>query len=289
MDATKTASVFTHSDLSLKDFLTSPRGTAVKGKVIPKILIPTTSGTGSEWSPVAVLYDENGMGLPGGMEQYGADRVIIDPEMTRNLPPKITASTGFDALTHAIEAFTCKNANFISDMLASSAIRLVGQNLFRAYAKGPEDMESRYYMSLAACIGMNASVTGGMGLCHIVSEYVQAKAHISHGASLAIMLPSVMKFNLASNPQKFANIAELLGENISNLSNEEAGAKSILAVKKLIDKVKLPKTMRDVGIKEDDIETMAKHCFETNHMVIKLWTIQSVSESDIRRIFHSSF
>jgi alcohol dehydrogenase class IV len=289
MDATKAASVFTHSDLSLKDFLKSPPGTAVKGKVIPKILIPTTSGTGSEWSQVAVLYDENRMGFPGGMEKYGADRVIIDPELTRNLPPKITADTGFDALTHAIEAFTCKNTNFISDMLASSAIRLVGQNLFRAYAKGSEDIESRYYMSLAACIGMNAAVTSGMGLCHIVGEYVQAKAHISHGASLAIMLPAVMEFNLPSNPQKFANIAELLGENISGFSNEEAGAKSILAVKKLIDKVKLPKTMRDVGIKEDDIETMAKHCFETNSMVIKLWTIQNVSESNISQIFHSSF
>ena len=98
-----------------------------------------------------------------------------------------------------------------------------------------------------------------------------------------------MNFNLASNPQKFANIAELLGENISGISNEEVGDKSILAVKKLIDKVKLPKTMREVGIKEDDLETMAKHCFETNNMVIKLWTIQNVSESNIRQIFHSSF
>jgi alcohol dehydrogenase len=289
MDATKAASVFTYSDLSLKDFLKSPRGSAVKGKVIPKILIPTTSGTGSEWSKVAVVYDENRMGLPISMEQYNADRVIIDSELTRNLPPKITADTGFDALTHAIEAFTCKNANFISDMLASSAIKLVGQNLFRAYIKGSEDIESRYYMSLSACIGMNAAVTAGMGLCHIVGEYVQAKAHISHGASLAIMLPAVMEFNLTGNPQKFANIAELFGENISGLSNEEAGAKSIFAVKKLIDKVKLPKTMRDVGIKEDDIEMMAKHCFETNLMVIKLWTAQNVSESNIKQIFHSSF
>lgn len=270
IDATKVASVFTYSDMTVVDFLKAPKGTVVQGKVIPKILVPTTAGTGLEWSQVAVVYDENRMGLPGGMEQYGADRVIIDPELTRNLPPKITAETGFDALTHAIEAFTCKNANFISDMLASSAIRLVGQNLFRAYAKGPEDIESRYYMSLAACIGMNAAVTAGMGLCHIVGEYVQAKANISHGASLAIMLPAVMGFNLASNPQKFANIAELLGEDISGLSLEESGAKSILAVKKLIHKVKLPKTMRDVGIKEDDFETMAKHCFDTNSIVINL-------------------
>jgi alcohol dehydrogenase class IV len=289
MDATKASSVFAHSDLSLMDFIKAPRGAAVKGRVIPKILVPTTSGTGSEWSQVAVLYDENRMGFPTSIGQYGADRVIIDPELTRNLPPDITASTGFDALTHAIEAFTCKTANFISDMLASSSIRLVGQNLFRAYSKGPEDIESRYYMSLAACIGMNAAVTSGMGLCHILGEYVQAKAPISHGASLAIILPAIMEFNLDGNPQKFANIAELLGENVTGLSDEEAGTKSILAVRKLIDQVKLPKTMREVGIKEDDIETMTKHSFESNSMVMKMWTIRDVSESDISKIFHSSF
>jgi alcohol dehydrogenase class IV len=87
MDATKTASVFTHSDLSLKDFLKAPCGTAVKSRVIPKILIPTASGTGSEWSQVVVLHDENRMGLPGPMEQYVADKVITDPDLTRNLPP----------------------------------------------------------------------------------------------------------------------------------------------------------------------------------------------------------
>ncbi len=288
MDATKASSVFAHSDLSLMDFIKSPRGTRIKGKVLPKILAPTTAGTGSEWSKVAVLYDENRLGYPGSMEQYGADRVIIDPELTRNLPSGITASTGFDALTHAIEGFTCKTANLISDMLASSAIRLVGQYLVRAYEKGPEDIESRYYMSLAACMGMNAASTAGMGLCHIIGEYVQAKAPISHGTSLAITLPAVMEFNLAGNPQKFADIAELLGENISGLSSEEAGAKSILAVRKLIDDVELPKTMREVGIKEDDINEMAKHCFETNSMMFKLWTMRDVSESDISQMFHSS-
>jgi alcohol dehydrogenase class IV len=289
MDATKAASVFTHSNISLMDFLKSPRGTAVKGQVIPKILVPTTSGTGSEWSKVAVIYDDNGLGRPGGMDQYFAERVIIDPELTRNLPPKITADTGFDALTHAIEAFTNKNANSFSDALATLAIKLVGQNLQRAYAKGSEDIESRYNMSLAACSGMNAAVTAGMGLCHVLSEYIQSKAHISHGASLAIMLPAVMQFNLAGNPQKFANIAELLGENISGLSEKEAGDKSILAVRKLIDNVKLPKTMKEVGIKKDEIETMAKHCFETNSMVIKMWTPQNVSESNIVQMFQSSF
>jgi len=289
MDATKAASVFSYSALKLCDFIKAPRGTTVQSKVLPKILVPTTSGTGSEWSKVAVIYNENGLGLPGAMDQYSANRVIIDPELTRNLPPKITAETGFDALSHAIEAYTNKNANTFSDALASLAIKLVGKNLYRAYTRGPEDIESRYNMSIAACTGMNAAVTAGMGLCHVVSEYVQNKAHISHGASLAIMLPAVMQFNAAGSPPKFANIAELLGENISGLSEKEAGEKAILAVKRLIDNIKLPKTMREVGIEENELETMTKQCFETNSMIIKMWTPRNVNESDIYQIFQSSY
>jgi alcohol dehydrogenase class IV len=288
MDATKAASVFAYADMRLGDFIKSPRGTVVKGKVIPKILVPTTAGTGSEWSFVAVIYDNNNLGRPAALDQYLADKVIIDPEMTRYLPPKITADTGFDALTHATEAFTNRSANPFSDMLASTAIKLIGQNLYRAYVKGPDDIESRYNMALAACTGMNAAIASGMGLCHLVSEYVQTKAHISHGASLSIMLPAVMEFNSIGNPQKFANIAELLGENISGLSVKEAGAKSILAVRKLIDNVKLPKTMREVGIKEADIDAMAKHCYETNSMVIKLWSPREVTEKDILTIFKAA-
>lgn len=208
--------------------------------------------------------------------------------MTRYLPPKITADTGFDAITHAIEAFTNRNANAISDMLASTAIKLVEQNLHRAYTRGTEDIESRYNMALAACTGMNAATISGMGLCHLVSEYVQTKAHISHGASLAIMLPSVMEFNLIGSPQKFAKIAELLGEDIPNLPAKEAGAKSITAVRKLIDSLKLPKTMKEVGIAESNIEAMAKQCYEANQMVIKAWTPREVTEKDIVSIFQSA-
>lgn len=288
MDTAKVASVFTYGDRQLADFLDAPRGTLVQGRVIPKVLIPTTAGTGSEWSRVAVIYDGERMGIPGSMEKYGADKVIIDPELTRNLPPKITAETGFDALTHAVEAFTCKNANVISDALAGSAIKLVGQNLNRAYTNGPADIESRYHMSLAACMAMNAAVTSGMGLAHVIGEYVQSKARVSHGASLSVILPAVMRFNLTADPGKFARIAALLGENVADGKDQQAGARSILAVNALIDKLKLPGTLGEVGIKEYDIEPMARHCYENNAMVMKMWTSRDLSQNDISQLLRSS-
>jgi alcohol dehydrogenase class IV len=288
MDATKAASVFAYGDISLSTFIKSPRGTMVKGKVVPKILVPTTAGTGAEWSLVAVVYDEHNLGIPGAMEQYWADKVIIDPELTRNLPQKITADTGFDALTHAIEAYTCANANAFSDMFATTAIKTVGENIRLAYSKGTRNIEARYYMSFAASIAMNAAVTGGMGLCHVLNEELVSKAHISHGSALAILLPSVMEFNLISAPHKFAKVAELLGEDIQGLSEFDAGNKSIQGVKRLIHDLGLPKRMSDIGLNDDDIASMAKQCYDHKLMIISLWNPRDVNEKDIYNIFKAA-
>lgn len=287
MDATKVASVYTYGDMGLSDFMKAPRGTIVHGKIIPKVLVPTTAGTGSEWSTAVVLYDNNRLGFLGLMEQYGADRVIIDPEMTKNLPPKITAETGFDALTHAIESYISRNANIFSETLAGLAIKLIGENLQRAFSKGANDIEARYNMSLAAALAMNAGTSSGLGMGHPMGEYVQSKGNISHGASLAIVLPAVMDFNLDANPQKFINIAELMGENITNLSIHEAACKSVKAVTDLIINFELPKRMSEVGILDADIDEMAKHCFETSAMLMKMCSPREPSESDIKQIFKS--
>lgn len=287
MDATKVASVFANSSISLSEYLKSHRGKRVEGKTILKILIPTTAGTGAEWSLAAIVYDSHGYGHPMGVE-HPADKVIIDPELTVNLPQKITAETGFDALTHAIEAYTCSTANAFSDMLATTAIKLIGENLLLTYAKGAKNIEARYHMSLAAALAMNAAITGGMGMCHLISKGMQAKAHVSHGASLAIMLPAVMEYNLIGNPQRFARIAGLLGENVSGLSLMDAGAKAVSAVRRLISDLGLPKTMKEVGITEADINPMARQCYETDLMRIKMWNPRDAGEVDIARIYNSA-
>jgi alcohol dehydrogenase len=288
MDATKVASTFARSNTSFIEFMKNPRGTKVDGKAVAKILVPTTAGTGAEWSSAAVIYDKEGIGHPFALENNLADKVIIDPEMTFNLPAKITADTGFDALTHAIEAYTCSNANFFSDILASSAIRMISENLRLAFAKGSKNTEARFNMSAAAAMAMSAGISSGLGMCHFVGEYVQAKAHISHGASLALMLPAVMEFNLIGNLRKFAKIAEFMGEDVSSLSVLEAGDKSIKLVKKLVNDLGLPQTLKEVGIAESDIDLMAKHCYQDNSMVIKMWNPRDASEADIAKIFRMS-
>lgn len=288
MDSTKVASAFANSNISLSEYLKNHRGEKVEGKTVPKMLIPTTAGTGAEWSLAAVVYDSHGHGHPFGIEQHLADKVIIDPELTLNLPQNITAETGFDALTHAVEAYTCSTANFFSDMLAATAIKLIGENILPAYAKGHKNIEARYNMSFAAALAMNSAITSGMGMCHIISELVQAKAHVSHGASLAIMLPAVMEYNLIGNPRKFAKIADLLGENVSGLSVADAGAKAVSAVRRLINDLRLPRTMSEVGIKEADIAPMSKQCYATAMTGINMWNPRDASEDDITQIYTSA-
>ncbi len=292
MDATKVASAFAYGDPNLSAFVESPQGTIVKGRVVSKILIPTTAGTGSEWSSAAVIYDKSEYPRPFGHERFWADKVIIDPQLTINLPQKLTADTGFDALTHAIEAYTSVNGNVISSMLAGTAIKLIRQNLRLAYAKGNTTIEARYNMSVAAAMAMNAAVSSGGGgggiSCHQISGDVQGKARISHGASLAIMLPAVMEYNMNGRLQKTAEIAALLGEDTTGLSLPEAGAKAITAVRKLIGDLGLPRKMSEVGITGADIAPMAKSYYETAVLRKKIRNPQDPSEADITRVYKSA-
>ena len=293
MDATKVASVFAFGEPNLSEFMNSPRGTIVKGRVIPKILVPTTAGTGSDWSSASVVYDESEYPHPFGFGQLWADKVIIDPQLTKNLPQKITAQTGFDALTHAVEAYAPSDVNIISNMIASTAIRLIGQNLRLAYEKGDTTIEARYNMSVAAALAMNAAISSGGGgggiSCHMISDNVQGRARIPHGASLAIMLPPVMEYNLIGNPQKYAEIAALLGEDTKGLSLADAGAKAVAWVRGLIDDLGLPTKLSEVGLTEADVEMIAKEYYETAIMRRMVPSPQGPSEADITRIFKSAF
>jgi alcohol dehydrogenase class IV len=194
MDTCKTVSVTAVSGLTLSGYLGKRYHEKIEGRIIPKILVPTTSGTGSEWSINVAVYDHeaNTTYIVRAWEAT-ADRVIIDPELTFKLPQSKTADTGFDALCHAIEAYTSANANVYSDMMAATAIKLVAENLRQAYAKGQLNTESRYNMSVAAALAMNAMVAAGGGLGHYISEFLGPKAHASHGTTLSTILPAVME------------------------------------------------------------------------------------------------
>ncbi len=287
MDATKVASQLALNEGVVVHDLMS--GKAVKN-VLPKVLVPTTAGTGSEWSNVAVVYDDKAdkevnMTKVYISAQNFANAVVIDPEITINLPQRITADTGMDALTHAIEAYTCRLANVISDMFAGTAIKLIAQNLRLAYSKGKNDTQVRYNMSVAASLAMSASVMSGLGMAHFANGPLGKKAKVSHGAACTLMLPHVMKFNLVANPAKFAQIAEMMGENIDGLSVMDAAQKSVEAVKQLAGDLGMQQNLADTKMSDTDIASMVESVHKHTGPVINMMNTRDVTPDDTKRLF----
>jgi alcohol dehydrogenase class IV len=282
MDTTKVISVTAYTGMPIDEYISKPFHEKIEGKIIPKVLVPTTAGTGAEWSIVTPVYDhEEGRVYAVHAHENSADRVIIDPDLTVSMPPRLTADTGMDALTHAIEAYTSCTANAFSDMLATTAIGIISESLRQAYAKGRQNPEARRNMTIAAAFAMNAVASSGIGLSHILNHHLGPKAHISHGTAVSLTLPAVMEFNLISNPAKFAAIAELMGENTEGLSTLEAAAKSVEAVRRLQKDLNLPQRLSDIGIKESDIPWLAKRCCELDQPLIDMVNPRDAAEEDI--------
>ena len=254
---------------------------------IKTILIPTTAGTGSEVTPIAVLSDKKEKLKKGIVSPYlYCDTAIVDPELTASLPPHITAYTGIDALTHAIEAYTNKQANPFTDTLALQAIKLIGENLPKAVCNG-ENLDARYNMSLA-------SLYAGMCLGPVNTAAVHALAYplggtfdIPHGMANSLLLPYVMEFNKISNLQKFANIALALSQKIDHLSPLEAAGKAVLAVKQLCDDIGIVSHIRELEIKEQAIDEMAEAAMKVTRLLNN--NPRKVTLQDVRDIYSKAY
>jgi alcohol dehydrogenase len=180
-------------------------------RLLPLFLIPTTAGTGSEVTKVAVIADpDHDVKLPFAETQFLPDLAILDPELTRSLPPKLTAMTGMDALTHAIEAYVDKEWSPAADGLALQAIRLIRDYLLRACAQ-PNDLQARGAMLEASCLAGIAFSHSMVGMVHGISHALGGVYHIPHGLANALVLPEVMDYNLDSRLDRYADIAEALG------------------------------------------------------------------------------
>lgn len=285
MDTTKLASIIAAEGISVYDLI----GGRIADKAVVKILIPTTAGTGAEWSTSAVVSDDKAgrMSKLVRANKNLPDKVIIDPELTLNLPPTITAESGMDALTHAIEAYVSAKANTISDMFAETALKLVAHNLRRAYRNGNRDVEARYQMCVAASLAMKAVGLASVGLDHYMNGSLGRKAHISHGAACAILLPHVMEFNRPVNPTRFARVAGLMGETTNTLSPLEAAARSVEAVERLSRDLEMRQTMGDAGITAADVPAMADEVYSKTHpKVINETNPRAATREDIIQVFN---
>ena len=223
----------------------------------PHIAVPTTAGTGSEVSLYIVVKDRRAHEKLHFMDdRIIPDAAILDPSVTVAMPAQLTAATGMDALTHAIEAYTARTKNPISDGLALQAIHLIARNLGRAVAQ-PDDRVARGQMLIAANIAGMAVNASGVGLVHAMAHVVGARHGVHHGTGNAICLPHVIRFNADELGNCYRDVAEALGVDARDLGDEMAGEAAAQAVAQLAARIGLPPRLRDVGVPENDLDACA--------------------------------
>ncbi|MBD3182208.1 iron-containing alcohol dehydrogenase [Candidatus Poribacteria bacterium] len=234
-----------------KDKLTSKR--------IPTIAIPTTSGTGTEVSRAAVITDtvDNRKKL---VFTGPATLALVDPYLTLNLSPLLTAATGIDALCHSIEAYVSSRYNPFAGAIAIAGIKLVAENLREAVKNG-HNIEARKNMSMSSTMGALAFYKG-LGAVHSLAHQLSTVANIPHGVANAIILPHVMEFNVSSAVDRYIDIAKAMGVNTWEMSQEQAARASVDSVSVLCRDIGLPERLHEVGVSRDSIPEMAKMAME---------------------------
>ena len=228
------------------------------------VAIPTTSGTGSEVTAISVVTDKaNEVKIPLNDEMLIPDIAILDARFTRTLPPSVTAVTGMDVLTHAIEAYTSRRANTFTSIYAEHAIRYVFTYLPRAYRQ-PDDMEAREMMLLASCMAGMAFNNSGLGITHSIAHSLGGLFHVPHGLANAVVLPSVIRFNSFDAGVKYREIAKMLG--LPAASVEEGTASLIQAVRDLNESMMIPARIGLLKIEEESFrrhaDVMAKNVLD---------------------------
>jgi alcohol dehydrogenase class IV len=282
LDVTKGAAIVVANGGKIEDYLGIG---LVPKRGIPTVLVPTTSGTGSEATKYAIF-------TAGNMKQgvidpnLYANVAIVDPELTLSMPPRITAATGMDALCHGVETYTSLAATPISDLIAKECITLVGRSLRNAIFNG-KDLDARSDMALGSFYGglclTNASVTA----VHALSFPLGADYHVAHGEANAVMLPYVMRFNCLGNMNRFAEIAGLMGERVESLSCRQAAERSADAVETLMKDIRVPYRLRDLKIPREAIPSMAERAFTVQRLLVN--NPRAISLKEIIEIYEQAY
>lgn len=257
-----------------------------KKKCVPIIALPTTAGTAAEVTINYVITDEE-----TGRKMVCVDPndipvlAIVDAELMATMPKGLTAATGMDALTHAIEGYITKSAWALSDMFELQAIAWISENLRAAVANG-KDMTARENMALAQYVAGMAFSNVGLGCVHSMAHPLGARFDIAHGVANAMLLPIVMEYNLPAAVEKYGCIARAMGVNTDGMSAEEAAAAAVDAVKKLSADIGIPKALRDIGIPADALEQLSKDAFAD---VCTGGNPREITEADILELYRKAY
>ena len=283
LDVTKLVAAFINSDQQVEDCF----GTGfIQKKGLWFACLPTTAGTGSEVSPNAILLDERDHLKKGIVSPYLiADAAYVDPKLTWTVPAKVTADTGMDALTHCIEAYTNKFAHPAVDIYALQGIRLIAAHLERAVKDG-KDVEAREAMALGSLYGGLCLGPVNTAAVHALSYPLGGEFHIPHGLSNAILLPSVMKFNMPACLERYAQVSVAFGL-AEGKNAEETAQRGVDFIYQLADAVGIPKKLTDLGIPQTAVDGMAKAAMEVQRLLKN--NPREVTEQDARDIYNSLY
>src|SRR5690625_5078548 len=230
--------------------------------MVPLIAINTTAGTGSEFTKFTIITDVKRKVKMAIIDKHVTPSLSInDPDLMMNKPAGLTAATGLDALTHAIEAYVSIDATPMTDALAIHAMKIIPKYLPRAVANG-QDMEAREQMAYAQSLAGMAFNNAGLGYVHAIAHQMGGFYNLPHGVCNAILLPHVCKFNLIAKTSRFAQIAKYLGENVEGLSEYEAAQKGIKVIERLSSDLGIPSGFTELGAKEEDITTLAENAMK---------------------------
>ncbi len=230
------------------------------------VAIPTTAGTGSEATKNTIIADtENNVKMLLGGPSIIPALAVVDPTFTMTAPPKVTAATGVDALTHAIESYTSRKAQPLSDIFAISAVKKIHQNLPICYKDG-KNVEARLQMSIAALEAGIAFNNASVTIVHGMSRPIGALFHIAHGVSNAVLLPACMEFAIEENTARFAEIGRLMGVADESTSDQDAAKAMVKEVARFCKEVGIP-TLAELGVKKEDffaqLDKMADDALES--------------------------
>ena len=279
MDTAKLASILMTGDYGIKDLLDDPKKAH---KYIKTLLIPTTAGTGSEATPNAIV------AVPEKQLKVGivnnamiSDYVILDAVMIKNLPRKIAAATGIDALAHCIECFTSNKANPFSNTFAMEGLDLILNNIVPA-CDDPEAMDAKLAMQIGSFYGGVAITASGTTAVHALSYPLGGKYHIAHGVSNAILLVPVMKFNEPVIRPLLAKVYDRCMK--GNAATEEAKSKAIIdRLDEIVKHLDIPKSLKEFGVPESDLDSLVASGMEVTRLLVN--NMRKVTPEDARKIY----
>ena len=286
LDVSKMAAALVVNPLKVRDYFGKEK---LPSRGIPTIMIPTTSGTGAEVTKHAIFLDEQtNVKKAVASSNLLPNAAIVDPMLTLSCPPTVTANSGIDAFLHAAEPFVSKNANPITDAIALKAMSTIAQWIGKAYAD-PDDLDARYYMSMGSVMAGMVLNNAGTSLVHALAYPIGGEFHVNHGRSLTPIMLACFRSIMVAKQDRFAQIAEALGENVIGLSQREAAELCLDSLEDLLKKLNLPTNLSDLGIENtpERIDQWAIDGYAEQRLLSRC--ARKLTVEDIKDIYLDSF